>query len=61
MQRIGMIKTTCIEIYTSTKEILVYRSYENRNGTKSKSDVGILSYDEFKAIQKQILELKWED
>ena len=59
MKRIGMIQTTWIEIYTSTKEILVYTEYEHRSGKKSKSDIGILNFEEFKAIQKQILELNW--
>ncbi|ETJ35978.1 hypothetical protein Q604_UNBC09716G0002 [human gut metagenome] len=61
MQRIGMIKTTCIELYTSTKEILICTTYEFRDGSTSKSDSGILSFDEFNAIKQQILELKWED
>jgi hypothetical protein len=61
MQRIGLIKTTCIEFYTSTKEILICATYEFRDGSTSKSDSVILSFEEFNAVQQQILELKWED
>lgn len=59
MQRIGMIVTKCIEFYTTSKEILIYTTYEHRNGTKSQSDSGDLNIEEFNAIQKQVLELQW--
>lgn len=61
MQRIGMITTKCIEFYNSSKEIMIFTTYEFRDGTKSKSDSGILSFEEFNAVHQQIIELKWED
>ncbi|WP_252249147.1 hypothetical protein [Clostridium sp. VAP23] len=61
MQRIGMITTEYIEFYNSSKEIIIYKTYEFRDGTISKSDSGILSFEEFNAAHQQILELKWVD
>ncbi|AUM93727.1 TPA: hypothetical protein LA742_002987 [Clostridium botulinum] len=62
MQRIGMIITKCIEFYTfPIKEIVIYTTYEHKNGKKSKSDMGILNLEEFNAIEKQVLELEWQD
>lgn len=61
MQRIGMIKTKCIEFYPTHKEIVIYSTTKHRNGGISKSDAGILSLEEFTAIQEQVNELKWQD
>lgn len=61
MQRIGMITTKYIEFYSSSKEIMICTTHEFRNGTISKSDSGILSFEEFNAVRQQIIELKWED
>lgn len=59
MQRIGMIVTNYIEFYITSKEILIYTTYEHRDGTKSKSDSGNLNIEEFNAVQKQVIELQW--
>jgi len=61
MQRIGMITTEYIEFYNTSKEIMISKTYEFRDGTTSKSDSGILSFEEFNAVHRQILELKWEN
>lgn len=61
LQRKGMLTTKYIEFYFMHKEIAVYTTYKHRNGNTSKSDVGILNYEEFNAVQKQVEELKWEN
>ena len=60
MQRIGMITTKYIEFYLAHKEIVIYSTTEHRNGKTTKSDAGILSFEEYNAIKKQIDELEWE-
>lgn len=61
MQRVGMIQTKYIEFYTASKEILISTVYKHRSGTKSNSDSGILSFEEFSAVQTQIAELGWQN
>lgn len=61
MKRVGMVSTTCIEFYPRSKEILLSKEYEFRDGRVSKSDSVVLNNLEFKAIQKQVSELKWEE
>jgi len=60
LQRVGMISIKCIEFYISSKEILVNTTYEHRNEKVSTSDSGILNFEEFNAVQKQVLELGWQ-
>lgn len=59
MQRVGRIKTDYIEFYPSSKEILITREYENREGDISRSDSAVLSFEEFCAVQRQVEELNW--
>lgn len=59
MQRIGMVKTKFIEFYMKHKEICVYSTFTHRDGSVSRSDCGILSFEEFKTTQKQVDELGW--
>lgn len=61
MQRVGMIKTKCIEFYPTHKEIVIHSMTKHRNGERTKSDAGILSYEEFLAVQLQVSELQWEN
>ena len=59
MERVGRIKTDYIEFYPSSKEILITREYENREGDISRSDSAVLSFEAFCAVQKQVEELNW--
>lgn len=61
MKRVGMISTTFIEFYPRSKEILLSKENEFRDGRVIKSNAVVLNFDEFKAVQKQISELKWEE
>lgn len=61
MKRVGMVSTTCIEFYPRSKEILLSKENEFRDGRMIKSNAVVLNFDEFKAIQKQVSELKWEE
>lgn len=56
----GTTTTKTIEIYFHHKEICIYTEQEYRDGTTRKWDLGILNFNEFKAIQQQIKELGWE-
>lgn len=60
MQRIGMISTKYIEFYFAHKEIIIYSVTEYKDGNISKGDAGILSFEEFNAIQNQVAELEWQ-
>lgn len=59
MEFTGMVTTKVIEFYYMHKEILIATTYKHRSGTESKSDSGVLSLEEFKAVQKQTEELGW--
>lgn len=59
MQRIGMVSTKYIEFYNAHKELVVTTTRKHRNGSTTTSECGILSIEEFGAVQKQVLELNW--
>jgi hypothetical protein len=59
MHRIGMITTRYIEFYPHSKEIIICKTYEHKDGTITKCDLGILSLEEFKAVQQQVNEFNW--
>lgn len=61
MQRIGMITNKYIEFYNSSKDILIFTTYEFRDGSISRSDSGHLDFKEFNAVKQQVLELGWEN
>lgn len=50
-----------IEFYTLSKEIVIYTTYEYTDGIKTTGDAGIMNFEEFNAIQRQIIELNWQN
>lgn len=61
LQRIGMITTDYVEFYPHGKDILIYTSYEHKDGSISNSDSGYLNMELFQAVQQQIIELGWQN
>ncbi|MNP70335.1 hypothetical protein D3C76_1665550 [compost metagenome] len=60
MQRIGMLKTKYMEFYRKHKDITIKTITEFIDGSKSNSNLESIDLEEFKAIQKQVLELGWK-
>lgn len=60
LERVGMLRTKLIEFYPSSKEILMSSSFQNRNGITKSSDVVVLSFEEFRAVELQVIELGWK-
>lgn len=60
MQRIGMVTIKLLEFYKQSKEICIFTTYKYRDGTESKSEVGIICLKELNAIKAQALELGWQ-
>lgn len=60
MHRIGMIRTDCVEFYLDSKEIVVYSSTKHRDGYVTQGNSGVITFEVYSAIQKQIDELKWK-
>jgi len=59
MQRIGMVTTKIIEFYPLSKELLFQTTIKFRDGSTKVSDSTVLNFEEFKAVQQQVLELGW--
>lgn len=59
MQRIGVITNKYIEFYRLHKEINICIDYEYSDGETSSNNSSTLNIEEFKAVQKQVLELEW--
>ncbi|MNL90986.1 hypothetical protein D3C81_07120 [compost metagenome] len=59
MQRIGMLKTKYIEFYRKHKDITIKTTTEFIDGSKANNNLECMTLEEFKAVQKQVLELGW--
>ena len=59
MQRIGVVEEKYIEFYRFHKEINICIDYKYSDGKTSSSNSSTLNIEEFKAVQKQVLELEW--
>ena len=59
MDSAGSITSRYIEFYLDQKVIVIYITIEHENGNTSKGDSGVLNFEEYNAIRKQVDELEW--